>query len=82
MRIVIEHREMGIYLGSFLGMGFWSKLDLAGQDQAVTFTNETEAQEFVSSWDENNDPNDYTYRRVNTSEAYISLESLRVRQNI
>ena len=36
MSCVIFHPEMGIYLGSFIGFAFWSKLDAAGQDFAVT----------------------------------------------
>lgn len=40
-RYVIYHPEMGVYLGHCLGLAFFSKLDAAGQDCAVT--SETEA---------------------------------------
>ena len=48
---VLYHEEMGIYLGSCFGLGFWSKLDPVGQPCAVTFPNEKEARKFAASWD-------------------------------
>ncbi|MBY0466254.1 MAG: hypothetical protein K2W33_15055 [Burkholderiales bacterium] len=50
-RVVIVHPEMGIYLGSCMGMGFWSKLDPVGQPSAVTFANPEEAQAHMQGWD-------------------------------
>lgn len=55
-RVVIVSEELGIYLGSFLGLGFWSKLDDAGQPSAVTFKSEIEAMQYAASWD--NTPTD------------------------
>lgn len=51
MRFVINHPEMGIYLGSCMGLGFWTKLDAAGQASAVTFQTEADAEMFMASWD-------------------------------
>lgn len=46
-RLVIVHPEMGIYLGNFMGLGFWSKLDPVGQPSAITFATESEAKEHM-----------------------------------
>jgi hypothetical protein len=51
MRFVITHPGYGIYLGSCLGLGFWSKMDPAGQDSAVTFPSTAEAQEHADGWE-------------------------------
>lgn len=40
---VLFSEKSGIYLGGFLGLGFWTFLDPAGQDCAVTFKTEKEA---------------------------------------
>lgn len=48
---VLVHDEMGIYIGSGLGMGFWSKLDPVGQPCAVTFPSPEAAMEFAATWD-------------------------------
>lgn len=50
-RFVLYHPSFGIYLGSFLGLGFWSQLDPCGQPEAVVFESEVEADQYVSSWD-------------------------------
>ena len=42
---------MGVYLGSFLGLGFWSKLESADQPAAVSFASQTEAENFISTWE-------------------------------
>jgi len=65
-RVVITHPEMGIYVGSAIGFGFWSKLDSVGQDSVVTFENEDDARDYVRSWAENNDDSAYGYHQVST----------------
>lgn len=50
IRYIIVHKEYGVFLGSMLGLGFWSKLDSAGQDEACTFSSPKEAFEYVSAW--------------------------------
>lgn len=57
---------MGVYVGNALGLGFWSKLDDADQDTAVTFDSVEDAKEHVCSWEKGNDPNDYTCVAVDT----------------
>ena len=51
MRYVLVHDEMGVYLGSCFGMGFWSKLDPIGQPCAITFPSEEVATRVWASWD-------------------------------
>lgn len=51
-RYLLVHPEMGIYLGNCMGLGFWTKLDPAGQADAITFATESEAREHIKSWDE------------------------------
>jgi hypothetical protein len=45
---VAKHKEWGVFLGSFLGMAFFSKVDSAGQDSAVAFREEAEAREYMT----------------------------------
>lgn len=66
MRTVIYHKEWGIYLGSCMGMGFWTKLDPAGQDSAVTFASQSEAEEVIATWDHKPEPADLQFVAVKT----------------
>lgn len=50
-RFLIIDADLGVYLGACLGLGFWSKLDPAGQDAAITFSSEAEAQRVMSKWE-------------------------------
>jgi len=50
MRFVIYSPDLGVYLGSALGLGFWSKLDPVGQSSAVTFGSEAECEEYMQTW--------------------------------
>ena len=49
-RFVLNHPENGVYIGDFLGLGFWSNLETAGQDSAVTFNSEAEAMGHAETW--------------------------------
>lgn len=51
MRYLIVDTVMGIYLGSCMGFGFWSKLDPAGQDAAVSFESIADAEAFMATWE-------------------------------
>lgn len=51
MAVVLYHEDMGVYLGSFLGLGFWSKLDPVGQEVAVAFKDSKLAAEIMKSWE-------------------------------
>jgi len=76
MRVVITHPEWGVYLGSFLGLGFWSLLDHGGQDYAVTFPTRAEAADYVQTWEMNGDPGLYGFVPVNAG-AWASIVHLR-----
>jgi len=67
-RTVITHPDWGVYLGSWLGLGFFSKLDCAGQHEACTFESEADASEFIKTWDENSDPSIFTFVPVKSGE--------------
>lgn len=47
---LMQHPELGIYLGSCMGLGFWSKLDAAGQTEAVTFPSPEAGIAAIKSW--------------------------------
>lgn len=49
--VVMSQPEMGVYLGSCMGFGFWSKMDSAGQDVACGFKDEEDARRYIASWD-------------------------------
>lgn len=51
MAVVIYHEQDGIYLGSCMGLGFWSKLDPVGQPGAVTFHDDQEAERHMADWE-------------------------------
>lgn len=46
----LVHATDGVFLGTAMGLAFWSNLDPVGQEAAVLFPSEQEAAEFVSTW--------------------------------
>ncbi len=50
--VVIYCQEKGVFVGNFLGLGFWSMLDPGGQAAAPTFPGEQAARDYVSTWPE------------------------------
>ncbi len=76
MKVVIVHPEMGIYLGGFLGLGFFSVLDSAGQHHATTFPTVEASREHVISWDANNDPDAYRYVEMDGDGEWATVEEL------
>ena len=67
MRVAIVSKSLGVYLGSCLGLGFWSKLDSAGQSSAVTFADESEASAHVYTW--RDVPADYDFVPVEADDG-------------
>lgn len=51
MAWVLTHPERGVFLGCWLGLSFWSKLDPAGQPAAPTFPSTEEAESFMAEWE-------------------------------
>jgi len=71
-RVILHHKQMGIYLGSALGFGFWSKLDPAGQDSAWTFESISQAKDAIASWDSPVEHPLFTY--VETEGEFASIQ--------
>ena len=61
-QIVIYTKANGVYLGSAIGLGFWSKLDPVGQDAAVTFQSIRKAKRIVRNWKDK--PDGIQYKQV------------------
>lgn len=49
-KFIIRDKEHGIFLGYFLGLGFFSELDCAGQEYAVVFDSRTDAEGFLAEF--------------------------------
>ena len=49
-RVVIFSESNGVFLGTALGLGFWSKLESLDLRCAVTFGSELNARDFMSGW--------------------------------
>lgn len=77
--VVITHAEMGIFIGSAMGMGFWSNLDSADQTRVCTFVSEEDARDYVSSWTQDNEPDGYNYTTVeiDSGENFATIAQLR-----
>jgi len=62
---IINSKQLGVYLGSCLGLGFWSKLDAAGQIFACTFETQEDAQKHIDTWEYNEHlPGDFEFLEV------------------
>lgn len=59
---VIYSEKHGVYLGSFIGLGFWSREDTVGQAHCACFRSPDEAAGCVSGWE--GSPDDISYRQV------------------
>jgi hypothetical protein len=75
-RVVIVHHTQGIYVGSCMGLGFWSNLDTANQWTVVTLPSEQAARDYVASWHEWNNPDSYTYPRIDCSGTWATIDEL------
>lgn len=70
---LIYSKDWGVYLGSCMGLGFWSKLDPVGQSEACVFENHKQANEHMKSWD-SQPPSDTCLLEVNTQNGqYATL---------
>jgi hypothetical protein len=70
----MSHKTMGVYLGSCLGLGFWSKLDPAGQDTAWTFESIQQAKDGVASWDSPIPENELMFTHVEVDGELATME--------
>lgn len=72
-RFVLYSEQWGIYLGEFLGFGFWTKIDGAGQDAAITFADKEEALRCVESW--LSKPGDFEIKSVECADQrYVTID--------
>lgn len=79
MAIVITHERFGIYIGHCMGLGFWTRLDCAGQDRAGVFENLGQAQQHVAYWNDNADQGEFEYVEVGCADLhYATIEELKV----
>lgn len=47
---ILYTEDKGIFIGDFLGLGFWSNWDPGDQDHAVVFESKEIAEQVISSW--------------------------------
>lgn len=64
MAVLISRLDFGIYVGHALGFGFWSLLDTAGQEDAVTFPTKQAALDHINSWDNPPDTAEFSFPTV------------------
>ncbi len=50
-KYVIVHPKMGIFLGTYAGLAFWSRLESAGQIAAPAFDSINAALEYMATWE-------------------------------
>lgn len=50
-KFLIAHQEWGVFLGTAMGMAFWSNMDPVGQDCAILFESAEHAAEYVKTWE-------------------------------
>ena len=55
-RFVLYGDVVGVYLGSAMGLGFWSKLDPVGQSSACTFDSKEAVDAFVAHGSSSGEP--------------------------
>src|SRR5690606_12764465 len=75
-RYVITHPEMGIYLGNYMGLGFFSLLDCVGQSEAAAFPSRETAESVIRAWESHNDPAAYTLREVDCIGDHVDVLAL------
>jgi hypothetical protein len=75
-RYILHHPEMGIYLGSCMGMGFWSKLDPVGQSEAATFDNPEQIKEFMATWENKVTGCEITPIETDCRDAYVTIAEI------
>lgn len=66
-RYVLFQKDWGVYLGGFLGLGFWSIIDPVGQDSACVFKVPADVHAHIGTW-ESKPPDDYQIVKVDTKD--------------
>lgn len=52
MAYVAYTEELGVFIGTCMGLAFWSKLDPVGQHVAATFESPESGRAFMSEWND------------------------------
>lgn len=72
---ILYTEDKGIFIGSFLGLGFWSKLDPVNQTHAIVFESKEIAEQLISEWLTH--PGNFKLIPIQTQElGYASLEEI------
>lgn len=75
MAYVIQDPELGIYIGSCMGLGFWTKVDPIGQPSVVTFGSIQDAEDYMQTW-ECGRPENITFHEVEPDDGvYASIQA-------
>lgn len=77
MAYIINHQEYGVFVGTGLGMAFWTALDCAGQERTCVFPSEEEAEDFCRTVLEM-DNDQVSYIEIKTSRDYADAKDLMV----
>lgn len=75
MAVVIVSPEDGIYIGSCLGMGFWTKIDPVGQPSVVTFGSIPEAEGHMATWECGRPENISFHEVIPDAGVYASIQA-------
>ncbi len=73
-RFVLFSDFLGVYLGSAMGFGFWSKLDPVGQDHACSFDSREETIRFLSTWKHIPKSLEARELEVASPDGYVSID--------
>lgn len=75
MAFAIVSPDDGIYIGSCMGMGFWTKVDPVGQPCVVTFESVQDAEDYMATWDCGR-PENITFHEVIPDDGvYASIQA-------
>jgi len=71
-RYVAEHPKYGYFLGEFLGLGFWSRLDPVDQTSAITFM---DSEECLTCF-QNSRAQPYDYEQLTFLEVELAIDEV------
>lgn len=76
-RFLLVHDEWGLYLGCCLGMGFFTKMDTAGQFEAVVFPTVEMAMDHIKAWDPPVPLDRFKFMPVEAEDCYATIEQIK-----
>lgn len=69
---IIYSKDWGVFLGSFLGLGIWSKLDHCNIPKATVFANKKDAEDYVNSWETQPNKDTVFFLEAETVDEYFA----------